>query len=468
MLKNYFNVALRNLFKHKFYSLLNVIGLSIGLACFMLISLFVKDEMSYDAHFDDAERIYRVDFAATLNGADHISAAIGAPTALALRTDYPEVEDAVLIRNSGNWFVKRKGQTETFKEEHVAMADSNFFKFFSLELIYGDPKTALNRPNTLVLDRTTAIKIFGDMNPVGEVLVLDNRTDYEVTGVYEDIPDNTHFHHDMMLSMSTFEWTNNQNWLSTNFNTYLKMKEGNFGEALEAKFPDMVQTYCAPLIGQFLNMNMEEFRNSGNAVGFSLFPLTDIHLTSNKESDLEANGDIKYVYIFSAVGLFILILACINFMNLATARSANRAKEVGVRKSMGARKNQLINQFISEALLISILAFFIACLISFLTIPSFNALAVKELSFSNLLDTSFVLFMLGVMVLVGLLAGSYPAFYMSMFKPAEALKGTVRTSLRPSTYIISRVIAIAIAWATISFQSWKAARVNPAQSLKDE
>ena len=360
MLKNYFNIALRNLIKHKFYSLLNVIGLSIGLACFMLISLFVKDEMSYDAHFDGAERMYRVDFAATLNGADHISAAVGAPTALALRTDYPEVEDAVLIRNSGNWFVKRKGQTETFKEEHVAMADSNFFKFFSLELIYGDPKTALNRPNTLVLDRTTAIKIFGDMNPVGEVLVLDNRTDYEVTGVYEDTPDNTHFHHNMMLSMSTFEWTNNQNWLSTNFNTYLKMKEGNFGEALEAKFPDMVQTYCAPLIGQFLNMNMEEFRNSGNAVGFSLFPLTEIHLNSNKESDLEANGDIKYVYIFSAVGLFILILACINFMNLATARSSNRAKEVGVRKSMGARKNQLINQFISEALLISILAFFIA------------------------------------------------------------------------------------------------------------
>lgn len=430
MLKNYLNVALRNLLKHKFYSLLNVIGLSIGLACFMLISLFVKDELSYDRHFEGAERIYRVDFAATLNGSDHISAAVGAPTALALKTDYPEVEDAVRFRNSGNWFVKRKGQTETFKEEHVAMADSNFFKFFTLDLIYGDEETALNRPNTLVLDLTTSKKIFGDINPVGEVLVLDNRTDYEVAGVYADIPDNTHFHHNMMLSMSTFDWANNQNWLSTNFNTYVKLTEGTTKAELESKFPGMVQTYCAPLIEQFLNMNMEEFRNSGNAVGFSLFPMTDIHLASNKDSDLEANGDIKYVFIFSAVGLFILILACINFMNLATARSANRAKEVGVRKAMGARKKQLINQFISEALLISVLAFLIAYLISFLAIPSFNTLAAKELVFSNLLDTTFVLFMLGVMILVGLLAGSYPAFYMSMFKPVEVLKGTIKQGIK--------------------------------------
>jgi putative ABC transport system permease protein len=430
MLKNYFNIALRNLLKHKFYSLLNIIGLSIGLACFMLISLFVKDELSYDSHLEGADRIYRVDFAATLNGSDHISAAVGAPTALALKTDYPEVEDAVRFRNSGNWFVKRKEQTETFKEEHVAMADSNFFKFFSLDLIYGDKETALNRPNTLVMDLTTSKKIFGDINPVGEVLVLDNEDDYEVTGVYADIPQNTHFHHNIMLSMSTFEWANNQNWLSTNFNTYVKLKEGTPGEVLEAKFPDMIQTYCAPLIEQFLNMNMEEFRNSGNAVGFSLFPLTDIHLNSNKDSDLEANGDIKYVYIFSAVGLFILLLACINFMNLATARSANRAKEVGVRKAMGARKKQLINQFISEALLISILAFLIAYLISLLALPSFNNLASKELSFMNLLEGKFILLMVGVMVLVGLLAGSYPAFYMSMFRPVEVLKGLVRQGMK--------------------------------------
>ncbi|WP_370090463.1 ABC transporter permease [Ekhidna sp.] len=430
MLKNYFKVALRNLLKHKFYSLLNVIGLSIGLACFMLISLFVKDELSYDAHLDGADRIFRIDFSATLNGSDHISAQVGAPMALALKTDYPEVEDAVRIRKSGNWFVKRKGQTETFKEEHVIMADSNLFDFFSLKLIYGDKKTALNRPNTLAMDLSTSKKIFGDINPIGEVLVLDNEHDYEVTGVYEDIPQNTHFHQNMMLSMSTFGWANNQNWLSTNFNTYIKLQEGTSKEDMEAKFPAVIETYCAPLIEQFLNMNLEEFKNSGNALGFSLFPLTDIHLKSNKDGEMEANGDIKYVFIFSAVGLFILILACINFMNLATARSANRAKEVGVRKAMGALKNQLVKQFVTEALLISVLAFVFAYFISFLAIPSFNAISEKELYFSSLFEGSYVLTMLGVMILVGLLAGSYPAFYMSMFRPVEVLKGTIRQGIK--------------------------------------
>lgn len=430
MLKNYFNVALRNLLKHKFYSLLNVLGLSIGLACFMLISLFVKDELSYDAHFANADQIYRVDFSATLNGSDHVACQVGAPTAMALKNDYPEVLDATRCRNSGNWFVKRKGETETFKEENVMMADSSFLSFFGIDLIYGDPETALKRPNTLVMDLTTARKLFGDVNPVGEVLVLDNRDDYEVTGVYDDLPENTHFHHNIMLAMSTFGWTNNQNWLSTNFNTYVRLQDGVNGQDLNAKFPGMIQTYCAPLIEQFLNMNMDEFRNSGNALGFSTTPLSDIHLKSNKEGELEANGDIKYIFIFSAVGLFILILACINFMNLSTARSANRAKEVGVRKAMGALKKQLINQFISEALLISIIAFVLAYVISALILPSFNTLASKELTLNSLLQMDYVLTMLGVMILVGILAGSYPAFYMSMFRPVEVLKGTIRQGIK--------------------------------------
>lgn len=430
MLKNYFRTALRNLLKHKFYSLLNVLGLSIGLGCFMLISLFVKDELSYDSHFKSSDQIYRVDFAATLNGSDHISAQIGAPTALAMKRDFPIVEDAMRMRNTGNWFVKRKGQTETFKEEHVLMADSNFFKFFEMDLVYGDPETALNRPNTLVMDLTTSKKIFGDMNPIGEVLVLDNSTDYEVTGIYADLPKNTHFQHNMMLSMSSFEWANNQNWLSTNFNTYVRLQEGSIGKDLDALFPGMIQTYCAPLIEQFLSMNMDEFKNSGNAIGYSTTPITDIHLESSKDGELEANGDIKYIFIFSAVGLFILILACINFMNLSTARSANRAKEVGVRKAMGALKGQLVNQFISEALLISIIAFAIAYALSALALPSFNALASKELSIMSLLQPDYILLMVGVMVLVGILAGSYPAFYMSFFRPVEVLKGTIRQGMK--------------------------------------
>ncbi|SNT25538.1 putative ABC transport system permease protein [Ekhidna lutea] len=462
MLKNYLNVALRNLLKHKFYSFLNIFGLAIGLACFMLISLFIKDEMSYDTHLSDADQIYRVDFAATLNGSDHISATVGAPTGQALKNDYPEVIDAMKVRESGNWFIKRKGQTETFKEELVLMADSNFFSFFGIPLVYGNTKNTLARPNTLALDLSTSKKIFGDINPVGEVVVLDNQTDYEVVAVYDDLPANTHFRHNMLLSMTSFAWANNQNWLSTNFNTYIKLKEGSTKEELEAKFPEMIETYCGPLIEQFLNMNLQEFRNSGNALAFPLFPLRDIHLHSNKTDELGSNGDIKYIYIFSVVALFILILACINFMNLATARSANRAKEVGVRKAMGAFKKQLINQFISEAMVICFIAFLLAYVISLLAIPGFNALAGKELSFYSLLEEGYILFMIGIMVLVGLLAGSYPAFYMTMFKPVEVLKGTIRQGLKSgpirSTLVVFQfsisiimIIGTAIVFDQLSF-----------------
>lgn len=462
MLKNYLNVALRNLRKHKFYSFLNIFGLAIGLACFMLISLFIKDELSYDTHLADADRIYRIDFVATLNGSEHISASVGAPTGVTMKNDYPEVVDAVRIRESGNWFIKRQEQTETFKEEHVLMADSNVFSFFGLPLVYGNPDNTLARPNTLAIDLTTSKKIFGDINPVGEVVVLDNKTDYEVVAVYEDLPQNTHFRHNVMLSMTSFQWTNNQNWLSTNFNTYIKLEEGATVQELEAKIPDMIETYCGPLIEQFLNMNLEEFRNSGNALAFPIFPLKDIHLHSNKTEELEANGDIKYIYIFSAVALFILMLACINFMNLATARSANRAKEVGVRKAMGAFKKQLINQFISEAMVICFIAFIFAYVISFLAIPGFNILTGKELSFVSLLDAQYILFMLGIMILVGLLAGSYPAFYMTMFNPVEVLKGTIRQGLKSgpirSTLVVFQfsisiimIIGTAIVFDQLSF-----------------
>ncbi len=440
MLKNYFNIALRNLLKHKFYSLLNILGLSIGLACFMLISLFIQSELSFDQFHEDADRIYRVDFQATLNGNNTITAQSGAPTAAAIKSDYPEVEDALRLRNSGNWFVKRKDAVETFKEEEVMMADSNFFQFFTVPLVYGNPATALNRPNTLVLDLKTSQKIFGDIDPVGEVLLLDNRTDYEVTGVYENLPANSHFNHNMILSISSFEWVNNGHWLSTNFNSYIKLKEGFDAESLQAKFPDMVATYCGPLIQQFLDMSLEEFKESGNDLGFLLFPMTDIHLNSDKEGELGANGDIKYIYIFSAIAFFILALACINFMNLSTARSANRAKEVGVRKVMGAFRKQLIYQFISEAILISFISFAVAYLLTFVSLPAFNLLAAKEFAFTHLLEANYILFMFGIIAAVGLLAGSYPAFYLSMFKPAEVLKGTIRQGIKSGPIRSSLVI----------------------------
>ncbi|MEM9324933.1 MAG: FtsX-like permease family protein, partial [Bacteroidota bacterium] len=312
----------------------------------------------------------------------------------------------------------------------VLMADSNFFEFFTVPLKYGDPSSALNRPGTIAVDATTARKIFGEVDPVGEILVLDNQDDYEVTAVYEDLPENSHFRHNVLLSMSSFGWVEQGHWLSANFNTYLKLEEGVKPEQLEAKFPAMIEKYCGPLIQQFLSMNMEEFAESGNALSFSLMPLMDIHLHSHKEDELGANGDIKYIYIFSIVAGFILLLACINFMNLATARSASRAKEVGVRKAMGALRLQLVSQFLAEALIISCISFVLAYAMAFLLLPAFNDLASKELDYGALLGSRFMIPMVLVLLLAALLAGSYPAFYLSAFRPVQVLKGKARSGMK--------------------------------------
>lgn len=430
MLKNYINIAIRNLLKHKFYSVLNILGLSIGLSCFIIISLFVKEELTYDQFHKDVNQIYRIDFAATLNGSDHIAAQVGAPMAAAMLNDYPEVTDAFRMRESGTWFIKEKNTEKTFKEEHVLMADSNFFEFFTVRLIHGDPKTVLKRPKTIVMDLSTSKKYFGDQNPVGKTLVLDNKTDYEVTGVYEDLPTNSHFQQNIILSMSSFKWANNQNWLSTNFNTYIKLKESTTPESLQAKIPQVIEKYIGPMIAQYFGKTLAEFSEDGNGIGFPFTSITDIHLNSDKEGDLGANGDVRYIYIFSAIALFILLLACINFMNLATARSASRAKEVGVRKVMGAYKKQLVYQFISEAMVISLISFVFAIVLTIIFIPFFNELASKELSIIQFLEPSYLLFSIGIMVAVGLFSGSYPAFYLSKFNPAEVLKGRVRLGMK--------------------------------------
>ncbi|WP_422358499.1 ABC transporter permease [Reichenbachiella sp.] len=431
MLKNFVNIAFRNLLKHKFYSLLNILGLSIGLSCFMVISLFVIDELSYDKFHEGSANIYRMDFAAKLNGSDHVSAKVGAPAAQALLNDYPIVKDAIRISATGNWFIKEKGFEKTFKEEHVLMADSNFFSFFSVPMIHGDPKTALVRPNTLVMDQTTAKKMFGDNNPVGRTLVLDNTTDYEVTGVYEDLPKNSHFRQNIILSVASFPGrAKSTNWVNTAFNTYIKFQEGIDSEQLEKNFPELIEKYIGPLIQKFFGQSLAEFKEAGNNVGFSLFPMEMIHLHSDKDGDLAPNSDISYIYIFSAVAIFILLLACINFMNLATARSASRAKEVGVRKVMGALKNQLVSQFIAEALVISFFSFLIAYLLTMVFLPSFNELASKELAIAQLFNGTYVLLMVGIMLIVGLFAGSYPAFYLSRFQPAEVLKGKVKLGMK--------------------------------------
>lgn len=430
MLKNYLSVALRNLIKHKFYSLINILGLSIGLTCFLMITLFVSDELSYDNFHEDSDRIYRMDFSGVINGSEFVTALASAPAGPTMPTEFPEVEDATRIRTAGNWMIKKKGGEDTFNEEDATFVDKNFFEFFDFRLIKGDAATCLERPNTLVLNASEAEKIFGEEDPLGKIVVLDNEEDWEVTGVFEDMPANSHINFDMLLTMESREEAQSKHWMSFNFNTYLKLQAGFDPAILEAKFPDLISKYIGPEIEQFMGASLEEFFSAGNSAGFYLFPMKDIHLKSSKLGELSPAGSMQYVYIFTAIAAFILILACINFMNLSTARSAGRAKEVGVRKVMGAYRSQLIKQFLAEAFLITSVSIVLAYSISLIVLPLFNELAEKSISISNLFTINFLAVMAGILLVVGLFAGSYPAFYLSKFRPIETLKGKLNLGLR--------------------------------------
>ncbi len=430
MFKNYVTTALRNLRKHSFYSLINILGLSIGLSCFILIAVYVQDEMGYDQIHSDLEHIYRMDFAGNINGSDFNTALASVPAAATMKSEFPEVIDAVRLRGQGDRLVKWKKNNQNFKEELVTFADPNFFQFFDFEVISGDKATMLERPNTIAISEKVAKKIFGEEDPIGQEISLDNRTDYEVTGVFADMPSQSHMHFDLILSMEGLEEAKMKIWMSFNFQTYLKLQEGTDPNAINAKFPALIEKYIGPEVQQFMNASLDEFYEAGNKAGYSLFPMKDIHLHSSKLGDIEPNGDMKYVYIFSAIAIFILLLACINFMNLATARSASRAKEVGVRKTMGAYRSHLIKQFLAEAILICLIAFGIAVGLSAAVLPLFEELADKTMNMAQLFSPAFLGTMMLVMVVVGMLAGSYPALYLSRFKPVEVLKGKLNLGMK--------------------------------------
>ncbi|MDA0193907.1 MAG: ABC transporter permease [Bacteroidetes bacterium] len=430
MLKNYARIAFRNLLQHKFYTGINILGLSVGVTCFLMIFIYVQHELSYDNFHEGVENIYRFDFDGFLNGDDFIIAVSSAPAKDALVADFPEVLEGIRFLQRGSNLVKRKGGTETIKEENNVYVDANFFEFFDFELLKGSEKTVLSAPNTLALSESAAIKYFGNEDPIGKVLTFDNDTDFEVTGVYKDFPSNSHFRYDVLLSMEGLDEAKSPVWLSFNFNTYFKLLPGTNPKDLEAKFPLLIEKYIGPEVERFLGKSMDEFEDSGNSAAFFLFPMKDIHLFSDKLGELGPNSDIKYIYIFSIVAIFILLIACINFMNLSTARSANRAKEVGLRKVMGAYRVQLISQFLTEALILTLISFVIAFVFAGLLLSNFNDLAAKNLQLTDIMNPSFIGLLLIMMIIVGVTAGSYPAFFLSGFRPVEVLKGKLNLGMK--------------------------------------
>jgi putative ABC transport system permease protein len=421
MIKNYFKIAWRNLVKHKAFSLINILGLSIGISVCFIIMLFVKDELSYDKFNEKADRIVRVQFKASINGGKINEATVMPPTAQTLKNDYPEVEEATRLRNYGT--PKVIYLDKTYNEGTFAYVDDNFFNVFTLPFLKGDAKTALLQPNTVVITAELAKKYFGDKEPVGETLTFKSYGNalYKVTGVIENIPANSHFHFDMFGSMESLPEAKSSTWMESNFFTYLVLQKGYDYKKLEAKLPDMVEKYMGPQILQAMGMSLAQFRTKGNNLGFALQTLKSIHLNSNNSFELEPGGDEKYVYIFGAIAIFMLAIACINFVNLSTAGASKRAKEVGVRKVMGSDKFTLIKQFLAESVLLTFIALLISFVLLQLMLPVFNNLSGKSLGLGFNIKPIAYLLLLGVFV--GIIAGMYPAFFLSSFKPIVVLKG---------------------------------------------
>jgi putative ABC transport system permease protein len=418
MLKNYFKIALRNLKRHKGYSFINVFGLALGVACFVLIVLYVQDERSYDRYHENADRVFRV--VELLEGAEE-SSSQPFPVGETLVADFPHlVESSVRFFNMQAptltlSYEPPTGEKLTFNEQRFFFTDSTVFEVFDFELVRGNPATALAEPNTLVMTEAMAQKYFGDSDPIGQVVLFEGTNELVVTGILAEVPANSHFRFDFLSSFESLDqilpqpqvlqgWYWNPAW------TYVLLAEGVLPATLEAQFPGFVQKYFPQVIKDIAVLYVQ--------------PLTDIHLHSRLDFEIEHNSDVAYVYIFSVIAIFILLIACINFVNLTTARSANRAREVGMRKALGAHRLQLVKQFLGESVLLSLFSVLVSLPLIWLLLPVLNNVSGKTLVFDLFSNGLILTSLLGVGLMVGLISGIYPAFFLSSYRPVESLKGS--------------------------------------------
>jgi putative ABC transport system permease protein len=430
MVRNFIKIAFRNIAKQKLFSFINILGLSIGIAASLFVVLYVIDELSYDQFHADIDSMYRIDLEGRISGQEVITSNSCPPLGPTMVNEIPEIQDFLRLQSLNNILVKN--ETETFIEEKgLFSADSNFFTFFDFVLLEGDKNTVLNEPNTVVLTKKTAIKYFGEQEAIGKQLSFFNQgVTYKVTGIAADPPSNSHFHFTMLLTTVGVERFESTIWLNNGYQTYVKGFQPLVLANVNLKMADLTKKYVGPQIEQFMGRTFDEFIEQGNAYGYFIKPLKDVHLYSIAEDELEPGGDIKYVYLFSAIGLFIILIACINFMNLSTAKSAGRSKEVGLRKTFGSFRSQLINQFLVESLIFSIISGIIAVTLVYLLLPLFNNFAGKGISSATLFSFEMVSLVIGLALLVGMLAGSYPAFYLTSFRPSEVLKGEVKSGAK--------------------------------------
>jgi len=452
MLKSYFTIAVRNLQRQQTHALINIAGLALGLAVCFLITLFVYDELSYDRFHEKADRIYRVVESYTHNDISRQNLIHSAPLAPALVNDLPEIESAVRLSNRwGEVLVSR--DTEAFYEDGFFFTDTSFFDVFTFPLVQGSP-SSLAKPFTVIITESVAEKYFGDEDPVGQKVEIKGSWgtyEYEITGIARDVPHNSHFHFQFLTSLETLRATrpkpeHMESWWYVEYYTYVLLQPGHQVEDLQAKFPAFISKYKG-----------ERLKQIDVHSAYELQPIADIHLYSHLEREIEPNSDARYLYIFSVLALLILAVACINYMNLSTARSAMRASEVGVRKVVGAHRTQLIRQFLFESLVLSGMALVLAFLLIALLLPLFNHLTGKSLSVTYLGHGDLVLGLIGAGLFVGLLAGSYPALFLSRFQPVHVLKGLLgmgpaSTLFRKGLVVFQFIISIGLVVGTIVIQ----------------
>jgi len=432
MIKNYLLIAFRNALRNKAYTLINLLGLAIGITSSIMILLFVLDEVSYDRHHEHFRDIYRICIKGKIQGNELEAALSNAPMGATLKEDFPEVKDFTrLYTFDGDPIVKY--EEKVFIEENFYYADSTFFNVFTAPVVYGNPEDMLCRPNTVVLTEEIARKYFGNEDPVGKLLeVGQGEENYEVTGVVKGFPENSHFRFNMLGSMTSIYLANWTQWLGNNNYTYIRLKEGRDPDQLESKFPDLIAQHMGTELEEILGLTMEEFFATGNTYGYYLQALRDIHLQSDLQFEINPGGSRSSVVIFSVIALFLILIASINFMNLATASASRRATEVGIRKLAGAEKKRLVRQFIAESFLITFLALILAVVLVELFIPGFNNIAGKQLTLNSLSNLHLIIGLLLIGVFVGFASGSYPAFFLSSFKPVDVLKSGAMRGARGS------------------------------------
>lgn len=465
MLKNYLKIALRNLWKHKVFSAINIFGLALGMACFFLVVLYVRHESSYDLVHERLDRLYQVNYTAHFGNDPIHLARVPPPMGPVLMEYFPEMEQVARLYPR-DISVTVPDNQEQFEVDDAYFADSTVFQLFSFDFVQGDPVRALHQPFSVVLTEERAKSFFGTTNAVGKNLRLVDRDEFQVTGVVKDWPDNVHLDFGMLIrydNMFDLEPAANReairqnlarNWVASHSHTYVLLKEGANPLAVNEKFPDFLDKY-----------GMEDFKDKQE---FTIYPVKDIHLHSELNLQPSAGANLDYLYLFSAIGLLVLLIACINFINLSTASSLGRAKEVGVRKVMGAARSRLIGQFLGESLLLCFIAFLFSLFLVDLLLPYINDLTGVEMSFQPVQNWTMLLLFALIFVLAGILAGSYPAFFVSRFKPVSVLKGNTGTSQQPKGNFVRKALITLQFIGSIGFIAGSLAVFSQLQYMRNQ